>query len=387
MALQPGASSLSHERPEGEQYRFGFVMEYTIGHITFAKMLQRVVAQDPSIQASWLLVRPPPNLLFASKYCPPLNNYTLRMSWEGRRLVGRGRQFDALLLHSQTLSLFFPLLMRRVPTVISTDATPINIDEVSLGYQHKVRSQQAEAVKRRIIGTLLRQATYTMPWSHWAERSMVHDYGVLPERCRVVRPGVDPGHWAVASHSGKGPPRALFVGGDFERKGGKDLLAALSMANTSWECDVVTKSEVPTTKLGERVRVHNNLEQGDSKLVSLYAEADVFVMPTKGDALPWAILEAMAAGLPVVTTPVGSVPEVVTDGETGLLVAPGDIAGIARAMDRLATSADDRRLMGRRARQRVEEDYNEKVNGPAILTLLKNAVGGARGPGCLAARR
>jgi glycosyltransferase involved in cell wall biosynthesis len=348
-------------------YRVGFIIEYSIGHVTFAKMLQRVVQADPSVEADWFLIGPTTKLWPAAMF-PFSRNYSLAVSASARRMVGRARPFDVLFLHTQTLSLFLRGVMRRVPAVISADATPANIDEA--WPWHQKGNRHVEAVKRRLVSTALRRATYVMPWSEWCARSLVDDYGVAPGRARTVRPGVDVEAWGAGRRESGGPLRVLFVGGIFERKGGPDLLAALKGLEVDWECDIVTKSEVAG---GERVRVHRDLDQADPRLRSLFAAADVFVLPTGGDAMPFAILEAMAAGLPVLSTRVGAVPEVVVDGATGILVRPGDVAALTEALQRLVAQPELRREMGAAGRRRAGELFDEKVNGPRVLELLKAA--------------
>src|SRR5947199_3185738 len=82
-----------------------------------------------------------------------------------------------------------------------------------------------------------------------------------------------------------------------------------------------------------------------SDMPSVYAAMDIFVLPSLNEGLPMTILEAMAASRPVVATRVGAIPSVVKDGETGLLVNPGDVNGLRDALARLlADSGVCRRL-------------------------------------------
>lgn len=90
----------------------------------------------------------------------------------------------------------------------------------------------------------------------------------------------------------------------------------------------------------------------------LYQQADLFVLSSRAEALPNVILEAMAAGLPVVATRVGGVPEAVMPEATGLLVASGDDAGLAAALGRLLDDPEERRALGRQARQRVLDHFS-----------------------------
>jgi glycosyltransferase involved in cell wall biosynthesis len=88
------------------------------------------------------------------------------------------------------------------------------------------------------------------------------------------------------------------------------------------------------------------------------AELDVFVLSTLGDNLPVAILEAMAAGLPVVASRTGGIPELVEDGVTGALVPPGDVDALSQAIGRLVGAPDVRAAQGRAARERVRERFD-----------------------------
>lgn len=93
----------------------------------------------------------------------------------------------------------------------------------------------------------------------------------------------------------------------------------------------------------------------------LLAAADMFVLSSLYEGMPNALLEAMAARLPVVATDRGAVPEMITDGREGFVVPPEDPAALGGALDRLAWSADLRRTMGDRGRRRVEEDFRPEA--------------------------
>jgi glycosyltransferase involved in cell wall biosynthesis len=90
----------------------------------------------------------------------------------------------------------------------------------------------------------------------------------------------------------------------------------------------------------------------------LLAGMDFFVLPSRMEGLPLAVLEAMARSLPVVVTPVGGVPEAVTDGEHGLVVPVDDPRALAEAMGRLAQEPALGRRLGEAGRRRVEQDFS-----------------------------
>jgi len=84
---------------------------------------------------------------------------------------------------------------------------------------------------------------------------------------------------------------------------------------------------------------------------------DVFALPSLSEGLSSAILEAMAASLPIIATEVGGIPELVQDGDNGLLVLPADSAALARAIQHLANDPEAAHRMGLRGRERMEERF------------------------------
>jgi glycosyltransferase involved in cell wall biosynthesis len=90
----------------------------------------------------------------------------------------------------------------------------------------------------------------------------------------------------------------------------------------------------------------------------LLAASDLFVLSSRSEGLPLSILEAMAAGLPVVATSVGGIPELVVDGETGFLVPPGDPQSLAGAIERLVHDPELRRRLGTAGRSRAAERFD-----------------------------
>ncbi len=110
---------------------------------------------------------------------------------------------------------------------------------------------------------------------------------------------------------------------------------------------------------------------------NLLAAADLFVLPSQiDDALPTVLLEAAAAGLPAVATRVGGVPEIVADGRTGLLVDPGDAAGLARAVETLLADRATRDRMSRAARERAEAEFSLPAWRDRLEAIYSSVAGG-----------
>lgn len=100
----------------------------------------------------------------------------------------------------------------------------------------------------------------------------------------------------------------------------------------------------------------------------LLAAADLAVHPTRGDALPTALIHALAAGLPIVASDVGGVGEIVSSG-AGVLVPPGDAAALAEAVVEIAADDGERRLMGKRARRRFEDEFEATAWAERLRSL------------------
>jgi glycosyltransferase involved in cell wall biosynthesis len=191
----------------------------------------------------------------------------------------------------------------------------------------------------------------------------------------VIPPGVDLDKWkSTRSDEPARPVRLLFVGGDFRRKGGDTLLKAFrDSLMPHCELDIVTRENVDTRGL-TGVRVHHGLGPNVPELMALYARADLFTFPTLADTLPLVVMEAMASGLPVITTTVGALREEVEDGVTGFLIPPGDANALAEATLRLVTNPQLRRDMSAAARNSADQRFNASRNYPHVLAVCKNCV-------------
>jgi glycosyltransferase involved in cell wall biosynthesis len=101
------------------------------------------------------------------------------------------------------------------------------------------------------------------------------------------------------------------------------------------------------------------------------AEADVLVQPSRADTLPLTVLEAMADGVPVIGARVGGIPELVVDGQTGLVVPPEDPPALAAALESLARDPERRRDLGRRGRERAETEFSADRATQRMLALYE----------------
>jgi glycosyltransferase involved in cell wall biosynthesis len=141
------------------------------------------------------------------------------------------------------------------------------------------------------------------------------------------------------------PPEVLFAGRLSEEKGVEELAAAADGLN------LVVAGDGPLRALFPQAR--GMLPRDE--LYALMARASVVVCPSRRDGLPVVCAEAMGHARPVVASAVGGLPDMVRDGETGLLVPPRDPAALRSAIDRLLADPELRRQLGRAARERIAE--------------------------------
>lgn len=342
------------------------VGEYTLGHVSFIDSLAGRASSRSDIDLD--VVRLPfPTGGLAGRLPVYRSNWSVRASVLARAQARkRVADTDVALVHTQTASLLLGSLMRTVPTWISCDATPHNFDEVGGAYGHAPSSPLLEQGKDAVVGRAYRAAHGIIAWSSWVAESLERDYRVDPRRIRTVPAGVSVPELRPPSDE-RGPVRLLFVGGDFTRKGGRVLLEAFTRLSGDVRLDVVTPADVPETA---GVTAHSGLRPGDAELRSLYELADVAVLPTLGDASPFAVIEGMSYALPVVTTAVGAIAETLTHDVEGLVVPVDDVDALARALQRLVDDPQLRRRLGQRGRERVERHYDAERNAGRLLDLL-----------------
>ena len=360
--------------PDSPSPRLGFLMEQTLGHVTHYRNLRAAVDADPRARAAWYPLGFPPR--GSLETLPPLrNNWTARGSLRARRLLppALAASHDALFFHTQTITVLSRATIARVPSVISLDATPLNYDAVGVAYGHRAGSGPVEAAKRALYARPLRAAAAIVVWCDWARRSLVSDYGVPDSRITVIAPGVDLAGWPLAAPRAQPEVlpgtrlRVLFVGADFARKGGPLLLEVAAALGDRCELHLVTR-----TPLQPRpgVHVYPDLGPNSPMLRQLYAEADLFVLPTLADCFPLVVQEAMAAGLPVVASDLGAIGEAVADRQTGLLIPSGDGRALRSAIEVLAADQSMRRRLGAQGRAVAERRFDSAQNASRIVDLL-----------------
>jgi glycosyltransferase involved in cell wall biosynthesis len=347
--------------------RVGFVMEQVLGHISHYLTLRQVVDREPDVEARWVEVTYAGTGLIERLLPRALSG--VARGYQQVRAGLHGKRPDALYFHTQKPAVFQWDLLATIPTVLSLDVTPIQYDALGAYYDHTPDGDTAVArLKHAINVRTFALARGIAVWSTWNRDSLVQDYGVPADKVRVIPPGVDMRLWQVPSSDRRRKndlPRVLFVGGDFERKGGTLLVDWFRQAGRGrCELDLVTRAGVEPEP---GVRVHRGITGNTPEARRLFADADVFVLPSLGECFGIASVEAMAAGLPVVATRVGGTADIVQHAETGLLINANAPRDLADALQHLLDDPDERRAMGARGRARAERLFDGANNARAIL--------------------
>ncbi len=336
------------------------VLEQTLGHRTHTLNLERALRQDEPGRYAVHHVE------YGDASRVP---WALRASAQAYRAV-RGEAAGVTFFHTQTTALFAPVAVGSRGYVVSVDATPLQVDSMGLWYRHEAGPSWAESRKRDWYRWVFDRASAIVSWSEWAAESIRRDYGVTRTPIEVVHPGAPAAFFEVTRGlAGPRRPTFLFVGGDLERKGGQLLVEAFEAVRDRADLVMVTDSPAADA-LPSWVRVLRDIRAGTPEHLRVFAEADVFCLPTLADCTPLVIGEAMAAGLPVLTTTVGSNAESVP-ARAGLLVPPGDPAALESALRELVDAPSRLREMGCAAREHAALHMHADRNAARVLALLE----------------
>ncbi|MEZ4867902.1 MAG: glycosyltransferase family 4 protein [Caldilineaceae bacterium] len=355
--------------------RATFVMEQHLGHRAFYQNLRTSLHNMARLDARWVEIT-------YDQSDAPWKTWTwmpaqVRGALSGRVQVrqglGKGSQ-DVVFFNTQAPAVLGGSLLRTQPYIICTDITPKQYDRMGEYYGHQAdRPGLLSSYKHWRNVRLLRRAACVLPWSNWVRHSLITEYGVAPEKIKVIPPGVDTQWWQPR------PPQApsdkvriLFVGGDFQRKGGELLLQAFrALPAGSAELVLVTRTPVHE---GDGVIVRTDLRPNSPELLELYQSSDLFVLPTQAEAFGIAAVEAGAVGLPVIATNVGGVSDIVIDGVTGILLERPDVTLLSANLQQLLTASAWRQQLGIQARTHVERHFDAQTNAARIFAIIEEIV-------------
>ncbi|MEM1361677.1 MAG: glycosyltransferase [Pseudomonadota bacterium] len=222
------------------------------------------------------------------------------------------------------------------------------------------------------------QARFVACISHYArsQAMLVSDPEDWP-RLQIIHCGVTPALYGGPRELPQdGSTHLVFVGRLAPVKGLRVLIEALTQIDDpDIRLTIVGDGkerrplEAMAAPLAERVHFTGYLSQDE--VAALLATASAFVLPSFAEGVPVVLMEALAAGIPVIATRITGVPELVEDGDFGFLVPPGDPEALAQAIRRLGALADGGASMGAAGRARVEQDFNIAKEAERLAYLFQ----------------
>gem|GEM_PF-661181 len=292
-----------------------------------------------------------------------------------RLLQSAGDRFDVWHIYTANAALLSSDLLSRHPSVVTTDTTNVH-NATRLPYRSPTKySRVNAAIVKPLERRVLKAADTVVANSVWAADSMRSDYGLADSQIRLIRFGIsaprDRGFDQQAP--GLDPtdalPKVTFVGRQLERKGALRLLRLHQEHFVDrFELVLVTTEAVAPAR---NVTVIDSVRPGDGTIWDILRASAIFAFPSPIDQAPNAVLEAMAAGLPVIAVDEAAQAEMVVEGETGLLVQPEDDASLGAALDSLLANADTRVAMGAAGRARALEHYDMATSTRDLVAELR----------------
>lgn len=221
-------------------------------------------------------------------------------------------------------------------------------------------------------------------------REMVVDIPGAAEKVVRVYNGVDMSRFSAAEAATHSRPLLVSVGRLVEKKGFGVLVESCGLLRDrgyEFDCEIIgggeqeqeLRARIAELGLADRVSLAGTMttEEVGERLRAATAVALPCVVSKDGnvDALPTVLLEAMATARPLVSTELSGIPEIISDGDNGFLVEPGDVAGLADAIARLLDDPDMAEQMGRAGRERAERLFDLHANAGTVRALIRQHLG------------
>lgn len=259
---------------------------------------------------------------------------------------------------------FFLAFLFRVPTILHLHGSEFAV------FYEKDCGNKRQHIVRFVFQRVTRIVVLSSAWQRWVEGitsnpniSVIHNPVVVPSKVTA---------WAQRE-----PAAMLFLGRIGKRKGCYDLIAASAqIAQAHPDLNLLMGGDGELAKFKDQAQqlgCQQNVSllgwlDGTAKQAQM-ARAKVYVLPSYNEGLPMSILEAMAAGIPVISTYVGGIPEAITDGVEGFLIHAGDVRALQERMQCLLLDDALAQRMGEAARCKVQRHFSTEVILPQLESL------------------
>lgn len=242
-------------------------------------------------------------------------------------------------------------------------------------------------VEKKMLGEKIRASHFATTVSFYNKELMVKEGGENSrEKIHVVRCGVDTKLFSPSEKKNTDAPFQILCVASFEEvKGHQYLVEAckiLNDQNLSFECHLVGYGPlknnitdlIKSLDLNDKFHVHGGLPRNE--VLEMVKNADVFVLPSvptkqgKREGIPVVLMEAMASGLPVISSRLSGIPELVEHEKSGILVEPRDSDALAKTLIDMMRNPDDRIRMGQAGREKIINEFDLEKNTLKILDLF-----------------
>ena len=175
--------------------------------------------------------------------------------------------------------------------------------------------------------------------------------------------------------------KIIFLGKLSLRKGTYDLIYALNKIknNKKWNSTIVGDGDIEEIKalikklnISDRVKVTGWLSREDSQ--GLLIKSEILVLPSYAENMPLSVIEGMAFGLSIITTPVGATPEIINNNKTGIMIKPGNVVDLSKKLQKLINSKKLQRKLGKNAKKYYLQKLSYNVYQKKLKNLWKGLI-------------
>jgi glycosyltransferase involved in cell wall biosynthesis len=273
------------------------------------------------------------------------------------------------------------------------------ISKIGFSFTAHAQDFMVDVGNDELLREMCREAAFIVAVSDYSRDLLVQKCPDAEAKIHRIYNGIDLRNFQTRPPRSPTLPRILSIGRLIEFKGFRDLIAActeLKKRDIQFECEIIgegplrgaLQDAITAASLDGIVRLSGALAQ--EEVMRRLADCDVFALACivnregASDILPTVILEAMATARPIVSTRLAGVPEIVRDGENGLLVAPGDVKGLGNALELLLRDPQLRARFGAAGRRNIEVRFDVDKTAAQLLELVEAAAvprGPVQGPG------
>lgn len=343
-----------------------------LGWSTYTRTIESYVQHRPEIDACYVRQGRSsldPSVRSVVKAVKPVGSIARsvrRNVLAGTKYYSRLKSFKPDIVHvaGHSLARVPCLFNTKIPIVATSDGSEYQSRQMAGSKE----SQFSRAWKREY--KILHSLTEIHCTSEWCAASMTQDFDIHNERVKVTRYSLkSPDVCVELDRRQNELLNIMFVGNDYQRKGALELVDV----HQSHFKDVAKlhlfSNEIPFQEYGENVEVHRNINQKEL-IDHWYPMMDMFVLPSKYDQTPYAIVEALSFGLPVIVSDVGGLPEMVGRGDAGIVIRRDVRDDLQRGIARLVESLEVRVEFGLKARTQYQKLFDAEKTIPAFIDRL-----------------